>query len=164
MTTASQTRSGYRSRRNPSRRSCHVALPFQTQVRALAAYRVPRIDVLVSGTLQSNPGAQVSANRVFASAEVAQTLGRPLSGGAANVTINLLEPGEMYLDRVTQLDLRFAKLFQFGRFRANAALDVFNALNAGTVLSVNQTYGPAWLTPTGILAARFAKVSARIDF
>jgi hypothetical protein len=44
------------------------------------------------------------------------------------------------------------------------ALDLFNAFNAGTVLSVNQTYGPAWLTPTGVITARFVKVSARLDF
>jgi hypothetical protein len=149
---------------NPGRRNCHVALPFQTQLRGLAAYTIPKIDLLLSGTFQSNPGAQVAANRVFSSAEVAPTLGRPLAGGAANVTINLLEPGQMYLDRINQVDLRVAKVFRFGRIRANAALDLFNALNAGTVLAVNQTYGAAWLTPTGILGARFAKVSTRIEF
>ena len=149
---------------NPGQRNCHVALPFQTQFRALAAYTIPRVDVLVSGTMQSNPGGQVSANRVYSSAEVARTLGRPLAGGAANVTINLLEPGQMYLDRINQLDMRFAKVFRLARLRTNVALDLFNALNAGTVLSVNQTYGPAWLTPTGVITARFVKVSARVDF
>ena len=43
---------------------------------------------------------------------VAQTLGRPLAGGTANVTINLLGPGEMYRDRINLLDLRFAKLVE----------------------------------------------------
>jgi hypothetical protein len=28
----------------------------------------------------------------------------------------------------------------------------------------NLTYGPAWLTPTLVLPARFAKVSAQFDF
>jgi hypothetical protein len=120
--------------------------------------------VQLSATVQSLPGAQVAANYVVSSAVVAQTLGRPLAGGAANVTINLLTTGQMYSDRINQLDLRVAKVFKFGRVRTTAGLDLFNALNAATVLSLNQTYGPAWLTPTSVIQARFAKVSAQIDF
>jgi hypothetical protein len=33
---------------NPSRRSCHVAFPFQSQIKGLALYTIPRIDVQVS--------------------------------------------------------------------------------------------------------------------
>ena len=141
-----------------------MAEPFFTQAKALVSYLVPKIDVQVSSTVQSIPGAQVAANYVVSSATVAQTLGRPLAGGAANVTINLLSPGDRYTDRINQLDFRVAKVFKFGRVRTTAGLDVFNALNAATVLSLNQTYGPAWLTPTAVIQARFAKVSAQIDF
>ena len=149
---------------NPSTRNCHVAEPFFTQLKGLATYTIPKGGVQLSATVQSLPGAQVAANYVVPSAVVAQTLGRPLAGGAANVTINLLTTGQMVSDRINQLDLRVAKVFKFGRVRTTAGLDVFNALNAATVLSLNQTYGPAWLTPTSVIQARFAKVSAQIDF
>ena len=39
-------------------RNCHVALPFQTQLRGLATYTIPKLDVLVSGTFQSTPGSR----------------------------------------------------------------------------------------------------------
>ena len=149
---------------NPSRRNCHIANPFQTQVKGLATYVIPKIDVQVSGTLQSIPGSQIAANYVVPSAVVQQSLGRPLSGGAANVTINVLDPGDMYTDRVNQVDFRVAKVLKFGRTRTTVGIDIFNALNSAAVLSVTQTYGSAWLNPTSVIQARFFKVSANFDF
>ena len=70
----------------------------------------------------------------------------------------------MFRDRINQLDVRIAKVLRFGRTRTNVGVDIFNALNAGTVLNSNNTLGSAWLTPTSIMPARFAKVSAQIDF
>jgi len=104
------------------------------------------------------------------SAVVAQTLGRPLSGNAANVTINLLKPGEMFSDRVNELDLRFGKLLKVGTTRLNLALDLLNALNLSTILVPNQAFipGGAWLAPTGtqtpVMTARTAKITVQYDF
>jgi hypothetical protein len=118
----------------------------------------------VSGTYQSIPGAPVAANYVVPSAVVAQTLGRPLAGGAANVTINVLNPGDMYTDRINQVDFRVAKLLRHGNLRTTIGIDIYNAFNTASVLSVNQTYGAAWLTPTSVIQARFVKLSGQIDF
>jgi hypothetical protein len=101
------------------------------------------------------------------SAIVAQTLGRPLSGGSANVTINVLNPWQRTHDRVNQFDFRIAKVIRAGRHRATVGVDVFNALNSSAVLSRQQAFSPtsrAWLTPTSVIDARFAKVSGQIDF
>jgi hypothetical protein len=149
---------------NPSRRACHAALPFQMAVSGLAAYVIPRVDVQVSGVIRSTPGSQILANLVVPSATVAQTLGRPLAGGTANVTINLLDPGQMYRDRINLVDLRVAKLIQFGERRLNVGLDVFNAFNSSVVLNSNNTYGAAWLTPTAVQPARQLQASLRLDF
>ena len=43
-------------------------------------------------------------------------------------------------------------------------VDVYNLTNSSAVVSFNETYGPRWLTPTSILQARFAKISAQLDF
>jgi hypothetical protein len=149
---------------NPSRRNCHVALPFKTTVSGLAGYTVPRVDLQVSGVIRSTPGTQILANLVVPSATVAQTLGRPLAGGTANVTINLLDPGQMYRDRINTVDVRVAKLFRFGQTRLNVGLDVFNTLNSSVVLNSNNTFGAAWLTPTAVQPARQAQASVRLDF
>src|SRR2546421_12654439 len=97
---------------------CHIDGAFQTQVKLLGSYTVPRIDVQVAGTLQNIPGQVIAASYAIPNAVIQPFLGRPLSGGAANVTVNLLPPSTFYADRVNQVDLRFAKLLRFSGKRA----------------------------------------------
>jgi hypothetical protein len=149
---------------NPSQRNCQTTLPFLTDLRGLAAYTIPKIDLQVSGTWQSRPGPELVANVVFPSAAVAQTLGRPLSGGRANVTINVLDPGQLYGDRVSQLDFRFAKILRLGRTRSTIGLDIYNVANSSVGLTYNGTYGTSWLRPLSFMPARFAKVTGQFNF
>jgi hypothetical protein len=120
----------------------------------------------VSGTFRSNPGALLAANYTVSNAAVASSLGRSLAGGLANVTVNLIAPGTLYGDRVNELDVRLAKILRFGRTRTNVGVDLYNVLNSAAVLTYNQAFiaGGAWLTPTSVLSARFARISAQIDF
>jgi hypothetical protein len=145
---------------------CHVDSGFLTQFRGLAAYTIPKVDVLVSAAVQSVPGQPLAANYVVSNAIVKQTLGRDLAGGAPNITVNLVTPGSLYGDRTNQVDLRLAKILKFGRTRTQVALDLYNLLNSSAVLGYNQAYilNGAWLTPNSIITARFAKISAQFDF
>jgi hypothetical protein len=99
-------------------------------------------------------------------AVIQQSLGRPLSGAAPNATVNLIEPGTRYGERVTELHLRLAKLVRFAGMRANVGIDIFNLLNSAPGLSYNENFieNGSWLTPTTVMTARFAKFSAQIDF
>jgi len=149
---------------SPSRRFCRVETPFLTQFKGLGAYTIPKIVLQLSATFQSKPGTQLAANYNVPNAVVAPSLGRSLSGGAANVTVNLVEPGTLYGDRINQVDFRAARILRFGRTRTQVSVDVYNAFNSSAVQTYNQTYGAAWLTPTLVLPARFAKVSVQLDF
>ena len=144
---------------------CHTETPFLNQVKLLAVYTVPRIDVQVSGTFQSfdTPQSGIVANFVASNAVIAPSLARNLSGNTANVTVNLVEPFSVYGDRVNQLDLRVGKIVRVGTTRARLALDLFNALNAATVMTENPNYA-AFRRPTSIMTARFAKVTMQLDF
>ena len=137
-----------------------------TRVTGLGSYTIPKAGVLVSGTFRSDQGANLAANYAVPTATVAQTLGRPLAGGVANATINLLAPGTMYGDRVNELDFRIAKVLRYGRTRTNVGVDVYNVLNGNPVLTYNAAFIPNgnWLVPTSVLQARFVKFSATIDF
>jgi hypothetical protein len=143
---------------------CKVREDLRVQLKGLAAYTIPRIDVLISGTFQSSPGAQLGANLNASNAVVGPSLGRPLSGNAANTALNLVESGKQYGERVNLLDIRFAKIFNFGRTRSNIAIDIFNALNRNPATAYNQTFGANYLRPNAILSARFAKISMQVDW
>ncbi|MGH9147021.1 MAG: carboxypeptidase regulatory-like domain-containing protein [Vicinamibacterales bacterium] len=145
---------------------CHVAFGILTQFRGLSSYTVPKIDVHVAATFQSKPGAMLAANYAAPNSAVAPSLGRDLSGNAANATVNLVAPGTMYGDRINQLDVRVAKTLRYGRSRTLIALDLYNTLNSSAVLTYNNTFVPggSWLQPLTILTPRFLKVTAEIDF
>jgi hypothetical protein len=144
---------------------CHLEQAWLTQFKGLGAYLVPKADVLVSATFQSAPLNQhLSANFVASNALVQPSLGRPLSGNAANVTVNILQPGQEYGERSNQLDLRFAKVLRFGGSRTNVGIDLYNALNANPITAYNQTFGARWLVPQTIMPARFLKFSAQVDW
>ena len=145
---------------------CHNDPGFVTRLTGLASYTVPKIDVLLSGTYRSDQGTSLGANYVVTTAEAARSLGRPLSGNATSVTVNLIEPGTVWGDRVNNFDLRVAKILRFGRTRSNIGVDIYNLMNSSTVLNYNQAFNPGgnWLVPTSVVAPRFAKVSATIEF
>ena len=156
---------------------CDQETPFLTQVKGLATYLIPRIDVQVAGTIQSRPfvgtnvpsiaSQSLAANWLVTNAQITPELGRPLSGGAQTTFVNVVEPGDLYGDRINQVDFRVAKLLRFGRTRTNVGLDLFNIFNASPVSTYNQSYvqtGASWLQPTSIIGARIAKLSVQFDF
>jgi hypothetical protein len=143
---------------------CRVETPYLTQVKLLGAYTLP-YDVQASLTFQSIPGPQIAANVVYPSSVIAPVLGRPLSTGPnSNATINVIEGGTEYGDRLNQLDLRLGKILRFGSSRTSVNFDMFNVLNANAVLTENFAYGPVWRQPLSILGARLIKFSVNVDF
>jgi hypothetical protein len=151
---------------NPVSPYCHVAYGVLTQLRGLASYDIPKIDAQFSAVFQSKPGLPLAANYAVPAAVVAQSLGRAPSGNVTNVTVNLIEPGTLYGDRINQLDFRISKNFRFGRIRPRVAVDLLNVLNANPVLTYNQTFVPngTWLQANSILTGRFARISAEFTF
>jgi hypothetical protein len=145
---------------------CHVNYGMRTQLRGLASYVVPKVDVQLSSVFQSKAGVPLEAEYGVPASVVAQALGRLPSGGQANVPVNLIQPGSMYSDRVNQVDVRAAKLFHFSDRRVMFGVDVYNLMNAGTVLAQNTTFVPGgtWLRPVELMTGRLVRFSAEFNF
>jgi hypothetical protein len=135
-----------------------------TQVRVSGSYLIPKAEVQASLNFQNLPGPAIAANFLATNAVVQQSLQRNLAGGAANTTVNLVAPGQMYGDRVNQLDLRLSRVLKFRQTRTALTLDVFNLLNSHPILTQNNAFAGPWQTPLSILQSRFAKIGVNVDF
>lgn len=140
---------------------CNQKTNFLTQVKGYAAYSLPA-GVQLAATFQSIPGPVLSANVTYTSAQVAQSLGRPLST-APTVQVNAITPGTMYGDRLNQIDVRLGKDFRVNRYRINASVDLYNVLNSDAVLNENFAFG-AFRRPQSLVRPFFIKFGGQISF
>jgi hypothetical protein len=82
-----------------------------------------------------------------------------------NITVNVEPIGARQLPDSTQLDLRVEKTFRLPmqqRFAVRA--NIFNALNANTILDVTRLSGPNFLKPTVIMDPRIMEFSMTYSF
>jgi hypothetical protein len=143
---------------------CHQEEPYLTNVKALATYTIPRLDIQLSGAFQSIPGPMIVSTHVYANSVVAPSLTRNLSGNAANVEVNIIEAGSLYGDRLNQTDVRIAKIVRFaGNRRVTGSIDVFNLFNSSAVLSESGQYS-AFRTPERVVGGRLIKFSGSFAF
>ena len=133
-------------------------------MKLLAVYPLPWWGLQASATFQSLPGPEITAIYSATNAEIAPSLGRNLAGEQTTANISLIPDGTQFGDRLNQVDARLTKTFRVRRGRIQGQFDLYNLFNANPVLAIATRYGPAWLTPTSILAGRTAKFGVQVDF
>jgi len=161
---------------------CHRESGWQTNVKGLATYNVPRVDVLISGTFRSLPyaGSEFPSIQSQSLSGLAlalnipgvvntTSLNRPFGSGIPVENLNIVKPGALYGDRLNAVDLRFGKILKYGTTKTQVTLDVYNLFNSNTTEVYQRTYtapGPtsAYLNPLSIMSARFFKITAQFDF
>ena len=158
-------------------RNCRDVDPFQTTLRGLTLYTVPKVDVLVSATLRSQPAVERVATWAVPNTVIRDLTGRLPPGGLAtgNTNIAIIDNDHrLYADnRRTQIDMRFAKIFRFGERRVNLGLDLGNLLNTNYPTTYEDNYqysvnntamGGTWNNPTAIYTPRFMRWNVTVDY
>ncbi len=87
--------------------------------------------------------------------------GTPLNGDA-----NFNSTGSTFYEpRLTQLDLRFTKIFNLGRGRVRGWLDIFNVFNANSASNLLPAYdsGP-YPRATQIMGGRLLRFGGQFDW
>jgi hypothetical protein len=145
---------------------CHVDTGYITRFTGLGSWTIPKVDVQIAATLRSDQGSPLAALYSVPNSAIAPILGRNLSNAAPNVTVNLIQPGTLYGDRVNEIDVRIAKIIRVMGTKTNIGVDLYNIINSSAVLTYNQNFipGGSWLTPTSVLQPRFLKIGATIEF
>jgi hypothetical protein len=152
-------------------------MPYLTQFKLSASYPLP-LGVQISGNWQGYPGQPSGTARQDATYDpaISRVIDPSLNVNyivdrtivpslvQTSVTVPLIKPGTKYLSRWNQVDVRLAKKFGVGRLRMQGQLDIFNILNASSILSVAETYGPSLDRPTSILQGRLFAVGAQMNF
>ena len=141
---------------------CATSTPYLTQVKFLGSFTLP-YDIQIAATFQTIPGVERSAEVQYSTAQIAPSLGRPLST-ASSVTIDVLEPGTSYGDRLYQFDLRLTKILPFGGTQLRAMFDMYNLLNSNAILEENVSFDANWLQPVAVLPGRLLKFAFQLDF
>jgi hypothetical protein len=155
-------------RDNPnSLRFCDSVGPFRTLFKMSGAYELP-YRIQVAGTFVARPGISISSNYVVTSALAGRTIVSS-TAGAAQITVNLVEPGTMFTDYLNTLDMRVSRTFRFGKYRLQGLVDIYNLFNGGTVTTVNTNFAatPAtrvWMNPQTIQTSRYVRFGAQLDF
>jgi hypothetical protein len=167
----------------PNPRGCHNFEPWQTTLRGLVTYTVPKIDVLVSAVLRSQPPqllagtAETTAGWIVPNSVIAAALGH-LPPGAPPTGTTTLQIGDnehrIYADnRRSQIDMRFAKIVRLGRYRTDIGVDLNNLTNTNYSTGYNTTYdytldraprASGWGTPTSIYNPRFVRLNFTVNF
>jgi hypothetical protein len=155
-------------------------IPYATQVKIAGSYALPWA-LEASGALQSYPGdarnssvdtgnsgniaaedpslrVNWTVNNTIVRAQTGQTLTQ------SQIVVPLIPPGTKFLGRQNQIDVRLKRVFPFKGKQIEAQFDVFNALNANPILTVNQTYGTALDRPASVLQGRLIRLGLQAKF
>ena len=167
---------------------CLNKSPFQTRVNGSAAYVIPWVDVLVSTVFQSFPGVERTAIMTFNKSEViwnpesAARANLACTGGAAsqgsgclgrlrneaNFDWNLLNNNELYGERITLFDLKFAKNIRFNNKRATVGVDIYNLFNSDAIQGYENDYEPGddneWGLPDSLVSPRFVRLQVQFNW
>ena len=155
---------------------CRISQPWAagTQVKFAVVYPLPwRLQSSV--IYQNNPGFPIAASYVATNAEIKQSLGRNLAACPSQtaatcnqtVTIDLIPLNTVFDERIRQIDLRFSRLFTMRKTRLQGNFDVYNILNASTILNENTRYtlqNNQWLNAIQIMGGRLFKFGAQLTF
>lgn len=129
---------------------------WNTQGKISGAYPLPW-GVSASMVFQSLPGAPRTISYI-----VTRTVVPTLTLSSVTETLNT--PGTLYYPRLNQLDLKFSKAIKYGMTKIEPQIGIFNALNAATILSQNNTFGPSLNQVQQILDGRVVRFGVQIDF
>ena len=130
----------------------------------------------MSATVRSETALAITTNWQVPNTTIARLSGsRALArSSCCNSEINLIDSEHRVFadNRRTQVDVRFAKVFKFGRTKTDIGVDLWNLFNTnypttyqGTYTTVaGQPLGGTWGQPSAIYPPRFVRLNFTVNY
>ena len=126
------------ARDNPNAlRFCHNSTPYRHMGKLSGAVPLP-FDTMISGLFQMFAGDEQGA---FYRAGAFDTGGSPLNVQDESISVQLIEPGTLFYDATTRLQLRFMKDMDIGNWQARVYMTADNIFNKAAVTRRNEVFG-----------------------
>jgi hypothetical protein len=129
---------------------------FDKNFKLAGSYPLPW-GIAASAVLQSVPGLPRRITYVVSRAQVPNLT-------LSSVTVPLTRPGEEYLPRLNQVDIKFLKNIRYRGLRMRPELGIFNLTNTATVLAQNNSFGPNLDRVQAIVDGRVVRLGMQVDF
>ena len=131
-------------------------IPFDKNFKIAGSYPLPW-GIAASAVFQSVPGLPRRFTYVVSRAQVPNLT-------VPSITVPVTRPGEEYLPRMNQLDLKFLKNIRYRTLRMRPELGIFNVTNTATVQAQNNSFGANLNRVQAILDGRVVRVGVQVDF
>ncbi len=145
-------------------RFCETRMPYRPMAKLSGALPLP-FDTMISGLVQVFPGAPIRAtyeiNAVDFPALV--NLGDPDQANP-NLEVNLIEPGTVFEDYTTEMQLRFSKVVTINDVRTRFYMDATNITNRARVTARNRAYGGGGVRNPDFLRINSIEPGRRLSF
>ena len=145
-------------------RFCETRMPYRPMGKLSGALPLP-FDTMISGLIQVFPGAPISASYQINADDFPALVNLGDADNAnPNLEVNLIEPGTVFEDYTTEMQLRFSKVVTINDVRTRFYMDATNITNRARVTSRNRFYGGGGVRNPDFLRINTIEPGRRLSF
>ena len=135
-------------------RFCETRMPYRPMGKLSGALPLP-FDTMISGLVQVFPGAPIQATYAVSPDDFPGLVNLGDSTTAIpNLTVDLIEPGTVFEDYTTEMQIRFSKVVTINDVRTRFYMDATNITNRARVTARDRHYGGG-----GVKNPRFLRIN-----
>ncbi len=145
-------------------RFCETRMPYRPMGKLSGALPLP-FDTMISGLVQVFPGAPIQATYEVTAVDFPGLVNLGAADNAnRSLTVDLIEPGTVFEDYTTEMQLRFSKVVTINDIRTRFYMDATNITNRARVTARNRYYGGDGVKNPDFLRINSIEPGRRLSF
>ena len=145
-------------------RFCQTRMPYRPLSKLSGALPLP-FDTMISGLVQVFPGAPISATYEINAVDFPALVNLgDIDQANPNLRVDLIEPGTVFEDYTTEMQLRFSKVVTINDVRTRFYMDATNITNRARVTSRDRSWGGGGVKNPNFLRINTIEPGRRLSF